>query len=41
LAADLVSRKVAVIYANGGSFVTAAAKEATSTIRVAAVLADV
>jgi putative tryptophan/tyrosine transport system substrate-binding protein len=34
LAADLASRKVAVIYANGGSFVTAAAKEATSTIPI-------
>jgi len=34
LAADLVNRKVAVIYAVGGSFVTAAAREATSTIPI-------
>jgi putative tryptophan/tyrosine transport system substrate-binding protein len=30
----LVTRNVAVIYAVGGSFVTAAAKEATSTIPI-------
>src|SRR5215467_976686 len=34
LAADLVNRKVDVIYASGGSFVTAAAKAATSTIPI-------
>jgi putative ABC transport system substrate-binding protein len=34
LAADLVNRKVTVIYATGGSFVTAAAKAATSTIPI-------
>jgi putative ABC transport system substrate-binding protein len=34
LPADLVNRKVAVIYASGGSFVTAAAKAATSTIPI-------
>src|SRR5215831_14066321 len=34
LATDLVSRKVAIIYAGGGSFVTAAAKAATSTIPI-------
>jgi putative ABC transport system substrate-binding protein len=34
LAADLVNRKVTLIHASGGSFVTAAAKAATSTIPI-------